>query len=113
VIISVNQENQKKDILLTHVAYVLGFSTNLFVLGRCQRSGIHFDSGYNILYKEKISNVIANLAYSHGHWLLDAKKADCPPQHKLLSMGVSCWAISYTLKVCDQCPDNTSGSSRL
>jgi hypothetical protein len=88
VIINVNRGNQKKEILLTHVAYVPGFLTNLFALGRCRRLGIHFDSGHNILYKEKISNVVANLAYSHGHWLLDAKKADRPPRHKLLSMAV-------------------------
>jgi hypothetical protein len=87
VIISVNQGNQKKDILLTHVAYVLGFLTNLFALRRCQRSGIYFDSGRNILYKERISNVVANLDYSYGHWLLDAKEADRPPRHELLSMA--------------------------
>jgi hypothetical protein len=52
VIVSVNRGNQKKDILLTHVAYVPGFLTNLFALGRCRRSGNHFDSGRNILYKE-------------------------------------------------------------
>ncbi|KAI1668846.1 hypothetical protein L13192_06305 [Pyrenophora tritici-repentis] len=79
---------QKKDILLTHVAYVPGFLTNLFALGRCRRSGIHFDSGRNILYKEKISSVVANFTYSHGHWLLDAKEADRPPRHELLSMAV-------------------------
>ncbi|KAI1667253.1 hypothetical protein L13192_07962 [Pyrenophora tritici-repentis] len=88
VIISVNRGNQKKDILLTHVAYVPGFLTNLFALGRCRRSGIHFDSGRNILYKEKISSVVANLTYSYGHWLLDAKEADRPPRHELLSMAV-------------------------
>jgi hypothetical protein len=87
VIVSVNRGNQKKDILLTHVAYVPGFLTNLFALGRCRRSGIHFDSGRNILYKERISNVVANLAYSQGHWLLDAKEADRPPRHELLSMA--------------------------
>ncbi|KAI1668028.1 Pol protein [Pyrenophora tritici-repentis] len=87
VIINVNRGNQKKDILLTHVAYVPGFLTNLFALGRCRRSGIHFDSGRNILYKERISNVVANLEYSHGHWLLDAKEADRPPRHELLSMA--------------------------
>lgn len=88
VIINVKRGNQKKDILLTHVAYVPGFLTNLFALGRCRRSGIHFDSGRNILYKERISNVVANLDYSHGHWLLDAKEADRPPRHELLSMAV-------------------------
>jgi hypothetical protein len=46
VIISVNQGKQKKDLLLTHVAY------------------------------------------SQGHWLLDAKETDRPPRHKLLSMAV-------------------------
>jgi hypothetical protein len=88
VIISVNRGKQKRNILLTHVAYVPGFLTNLFALGRCQRSSIHFDSGRNILYKERISNVVANLVYSQGHWLLDAKEADRPPRHELLSMAV-------------------------
>jgi hypothetical protein len=88
VIISINRGNQKKDILMTQVVYVPGFLTNLFALGRCQCSGIHFDSGRNIRYKERVSNVVANLAYSQGHWLLDAKEADCPPRHELLSMAV-------------------------
>jgi hypothetical protein len=88
VIISVNRGKQKRDILLTHVAYVPGFLTNLFALGCCRRSSIHFDSGRNILYKERISNVVANLVYSQGHWLLDAKEADRPPRHELLSMAV-------------------------
>ncbi|KAI0568309.1 gag-pre-integrs multi-domain protein, partial [Pyrenophora tritici-repentis] len=35
----------------------------------------------------RISNVVANLEYSHGHWLLDAKEADRPPRHELLSMA--------------------------
>ncbi|KAK1912655.1 hypothetical protein P3342_004591 [Pyrenophora teres f. teres] len=74
VIINVNRGKVSKDILLTHVAYVPGFLTNLFALGRCRNSGIHFDSGPNILYKDKISNVVANLAYNHGHWLLDARR---------------------------------------
>jgi hypothetical protein len=88
VIINVNRGNARKDILLTQVAYVPGFLTNLFALGRCRRSGIHFDSGHNILYKDKLSRIIANLTYSHGHWLLDAEEADRPPRHKLLSMAV-------------------------
>jgi hypothetical protein len=88
VIISINRGKQKKDLLLTHVAYVPGFLTNLSALGRCQRLGIHFDSGRNILYKERISSVVASLAYSQGHWLLDAMEADCPPRHELLSMAV-------------------------
>ena len=89
VIISVSVNlGKQKDLLLTHVAYVPGFLTNLFALGRCRRSSIHFDSGRNILYKERISNVVANLAYSQGHWLLDAKETDRPPRHELLSMAV-------------------------
>jgi hypothetical protein len=71
VIVNVNRGSVRKDILLT-----------------CCKSNIHFDSGRNIPYKDKISNVVANLAYSHGHWLLDAEEADRPPRHKLLSMAV-------------------------
>jgi hypothetical protein len=87
VIVKVNRGSVGKDILLTRVAYVPGFLTNLFALGRCRKSNIHFDSGRNLLYKDKISNIVANLAYSHGHWLLDADEADRPPHHKLLSMA--------------------------
>jgi hypothetical protein len=88
VIINVNHSNARKDILLTQVAYVPGFLTNLFALGRCRRLGVHFDSGHNILYKDKLSRIIANLTYSHGHWLLDAEEADRPPRYKLLSIAV-------------------------
>jgi hypothetical protein len=88
VIVKVNRGSVRKDILLTQVAYVPGFLTNLFALGCCCKSKIQFDSGRNILYKDKISNLIAHLAYSHGHWLLDTDKADRPPHHKLLSMAV-------------------------
>jgi hypothetical protein len=88
VIVNVTQGSVRKDILLTHVAYVPRFLTNLFALGRCRSSGIHFDSGRDVLYKDKISNVVANLTYNHGHWLLDAEEADRPPRHKLLSMAV-------------------------
>jgi hypothetical protein len=88
VIFKVNQGSVRKDILLTRVAYVPSFLTNLFALRRCRKSNIHYSSGRNILYKDKISNVIANLAYSHGHWLLDTEEADRLPPHKLLSMAV-------------------------
>jgi hypothetical protein len=86
--VKVNQGSVRKDILLTQVAYVPGFLTNLFALRRCRKFNIHFDSGRNILYKNKISDIIVNLTYSHGHWLLDTEEADRPPLHKLLSMAV-------------------------
>jgi hypothetical protein len=86
VIVKVNRGSVRKDILLTRVAYVPSFLTNLFALGRCRKSNIHFDSGRNILYKDRVSNVIAKLDYSHGHWLLDAEEAVRPPCYKLLSM---------------------------
>jgi hypothetical protein len=88
VIVNVNKGSVRKDILLTQVAYVPGFLTNLFALRRCRRSGIHFDSGRNILYKDNISSIIANLAYSHSHWLLNAEEANRPPRYKLLSIAV-------------------------
>ncbi|KAF2831827.1 hypothetical protein CC86DRAFT_283239, partial [Ophiobolus disseminans] len=52
---------------LTHVAYMLGFLTNIFALRRCRHLGIYFNLGRNILYKDKVSSVVANLAYSHRH----------------------------------------------
>ena len=88
VIVRTDRSGVKKDLLLTRVAYVPGFLTNLFALGRCRRSGIHFDSGRNILYKDTASKVIADLTYRHGHWLLDTEKSDRPPRHTLLSMAV-------------------------
>ncbi|KAF2818585.1 hypothetical protein CC86DRAFT_375651 [Ophiobolus disseminans] len=53
VIVNVKRSSVRKDILLTHVVYVLGFLTNLFALRRCRRLGIYFNLGRNILYKDK------------------------------------------------------------
>jgi hypothetical protein len=93
VIVKVNQDSVRKDILLTQVAYVSGFLANLFALGRCHKSNIHFDSGRNILYKDRISSVIANLAYSHGHWLLDAKETGCWTLRRLTASLVTSFSV--------------------
>ena len=57
--------------LLTYVAFVLGFLTNLIGLGRCWDANIHFDSGDNLLYTcqpgQKKREIIAELDYHEGH----------------------------------------------
>jgi hypothetical protein len=50
-----------------YIAYVLGFLTNFFALRRCRRLGIYFNLERNILYKERISNSVANLNYSYSY----------------------------------------------
>jgi hypothetical protein len=58
---------------LTHVAYVEGFLTSVLGLARCRTESIYFDSGRDVLYMHQPSNVIAQLEYNGGHWLLDAE----------------------------------------
>lgn len=63
---------------LTHVAYVKGFLTSVLGLARCRTQGIHFDSGRDILYMHQPSNVIAQLEYNGGHWLIDVEPSHRP-----------------------------------
>ena len=70
---------------LTHVAYVEGFLTSILGLARCRTESIHFDSGRDILYMRKSSNVIAQLEYNGGHWLIDAEPSRRPPLSLLRS----------------------------
>jgi len=58
---------------LTHVAYVKGFLTSVLGLARCRTQGINFDSGRDIVYMHQLSNVIAQLEYNGGHWLIDVE----------------------------------------
>jgi hypothetical protein len=64
---------------LTHVAYVEGFLTNVLGLARCRTELIHFDSGRDFLYMRQASNIIAQLEYNGGHWLIDAEPSHLPP----------------------------------
>jgi hypothetical protein len=79
---------------MTHVAYVEGFLTSDLGLTRCRTELIHFDSGRDILYMRQPSNVIAQLEYNGGHWLIDAKPSHRPPL-SLLHTQLSTFGASY------------------
>lgn len=64
---------------LTHVAYVEGFLTSVLGLAHCRTESIHFDSGRDVLYMQQPTNVIAQLEYNGGHWLIDAEPSHRPP----------------------------------
>lgn len=79
---------------LTHVAYVEGFLTSLLGLARCRTESIHFDSGRDVLYMHQSTNVIAQLEYNGGHWLIDAEPSHRPPL-SLLHTPLSTFGASY------------------
>jgi hypothetical protein len=79
---------------LTHVAYVEGFITSVLGLARCRTESIHFDSGRDILYMHQPTNVIAQLEYNGGHWLIDAELSRRPPL-SLLHSPLSTFGASY------------------
>ncbi|KAI1515853.1 Pol protein [Pyrenophora tritici-repentis] len=79
---------------LTHVAYVEGFLTSVLGLARCRSESIHFDSGRDVLYMRQPSNVIAQLEYNGGHWLIDAEPSRRPPL-SLLHSPLSTFGTSY------------------
>jgi hypothetical protein len=78
---------------LTHVAYVEGFLTSVLGLARCRTESIHFDSGRDVLYMHQSSNVIAQLNYNGGHWLINAKPS-CRPPLSLLQSQLSTFGAS-------------------
>jgi hypothetical protein len=81
---------------LTHVAYVEGFLTSVLGLARCRTELIYFDSGRDVLYMRQALNVIAQLEYNRGHWLINAE-----PLHRLplslLHTQLSTFGASYPL----------------
>jgi hypothetical protein len=79
---------------LTHVAYVKGFLTSVLGLARCRTELIHFDSGRDVLYMHQPTNVIAQLEYNRGHWLIDAEPSRRPPL-SLLHLPLSTFGASY------------------
>ena len=79
---------------LTHVAYVEGFLTSVLGLARCRTESIHFDSGRDVLYMQQSTNVIAQLEYNGGHWLIDAEPSRRPPL-SLLQSPLSTFGTSY------------------
>ncbi|KAF1828144.1 hypothetical protein BDW02DRAFT_618586, partial [Decorospora gaudefroyi] len=79
---------------LTHVAYVEGFLTSILGLARCRTELIHFDSGRDVLYMHQPTNIIAQLEYNGGHWLIDAEPSRRPPL-SLLHSPLSTFGASY------------------
>ena len=79
---------------LTHVAYVEGFLTSVLGLARCRTELIHFDSGRDVLYMHRPSNIIAQLEYTGGHWLIDAEPSH-RPSLSLLHTQLSTFGASY------------------
>jgi hypothetical protein len=79
---------------LTHVAYVEGFLTSVLGLARCRSESIHFDSGRDVLYMHQLTNIIAQLEYNGGHWLIDAEPSRRPPLSVLYSL-LSTFGASY------------------
>ena len=79
---------------LTHVAYVEGFLTSVLGLARCRTELIHFDSGHDVLYMRQPLNVIAQLRYNGGHWLIDAEPSHRPPLSSL-RIPLSTFGASY------------------
>jgi len=76
-----------QSLTLTHVAYVEGFITSLIGLARCRTMGIHFDSGRDLLYKDKPGAILAYLEYGGGHWMVDADASCRPTPVSLSSFG--------------------------
>jgi hypothetical protein len=86
---------------LTHVAYVGGFLTSVLGLARCRTELIHFDSGRDVLYMRQASNVIAQLEYNGGHWLINAEPSYRPTlslYHTQLSTFGASYRPSYAPK---------------
>lgn len=78
----VDSPNGAATITLTNVAYVKGFLTSIMGLARCRPQGVHFDSGRNILYKGSPQNVLLNLEYNGGHWLVDSNPERRPKSYQ-------------------------------
>ena len=75
--VAVNTPTGQRKLRLTNVAYAPGFLTSLMGLSRCRSSGIHFDSGEDILYRSN-GDKLARLQYHNGYWLVDANLSRRP-----------------------------------
>lgn len=93
----VNTPRGQATLLLTHVAFCRGFLTSLIGLARCRTMAIHFDSGRDVLYQSLPHNVVANLEYNGGHWLIDSDPLRRPKLSDLQSFGIS-YRPSYAPK---------------
>ncbi|KAK7177641.1 hypothetical protein PSPO01_16313 [Paraphaeosphaeria sporulosa] len=68
----------KQLIKLSWVACIPSFFTSIVSLSRCRTIGIEFDSGKDCLYQKASRQVVCELAYEGGHWLLDADGNERP-----------------------------------
>jgi hypothetical protein len=75
--------------LLTDVAYIEGFFTNILSLARLKGQHIHFDSGRNLLYRQNPKHTAAFLEYRDGHWLIDADPSSRPNPSAMMTMAAS------------------------
>jgi hypothetical protein len=75
---------------LTYVAYILGFFTSVVGLLRSRSLRVHFNLGRDCLYQGKLSNVICQLQFRDGHWLIDKHQA-----HKAQPARLSVYATRY------------------
>ncbi|KAK1914257.1 hypothetical protein P3342_007503 [Pyrenophora teres f. teres] len=71
---------------------------------RCRSESIHFDSGRDVLYMQEPTNIIAQLKYNGGHWLIDADPSRRPPLSVLRS-SLSTFGTSYRPSYAPK-PDN-------
>ena len=84
--------NGQATLLLTHVAYYRVFLTSLIGLARCRTMAIHFDSGRDVLYQSLPNNIIANLEYNGGHWVIDSDPSRRP---RLSDLSLHSFGIAY------------------
>ncbi|KAK1918636.1 hypothetical protein P3342_001685 [Pyrenophora teres f. teres] len=80
------------------------FLTSILGLARCRSESIHFDSGRDVLYMQEPTNIIAQLKYNGGHWLIDADPSRRPPLSVLRS-SLSTFGTSYRPSYAPK-PDN-------
>jgi hypothetical protein len=84
-----NTPRSMEGLVLTHVTLVEDFITSVIGLACCRTIGVHFDSGRDQLYKVSSDNVVANLKYNGGHWLIDADPSMRPLRTQLRSLSMS------------------------
>jgi hypothetical protein len=85
--IPINSPEGVIKILLTEVAYVPTFFSNILGLSRCRSLGLHFDSGSDMIYQAPLRKPVALLEYIDGHWLIDAHEGYKPEVKQLTNMA--------------------------
>ena len=85
--IPINSPEGVIKILLTEVAYVPTFFSNILGLSRCRSLGLHFDSGSDMIYQAPLRKPVALLEYIDGHWLIDAHEGYKPDVKQFTNMA--------------------------